>query len=83
MQTTDPRTQMRAFQRAREAMAARLRQIDDDLSAWDADELAGPGPQPSQLIATRPALSRPALKSLQQALLGVMGELQDTWERRN
>jgi hypothetical protein len=77
------RQAIRRFLLTRRATLARLRRVNEALSAWDEYEMARERPGLFPAPAEPPQLSRAALKSLQQTLMAALMEQEEAWERRN
>jgi hypothetical protein len=83
MPQPDARAEARAFLANRAATLVRLRRVNEALSAWDEYEAAAELPADIRPRASRPTLSRAALKEVQRVLVQAIAEQQAAWERRN
>lgn len=82
-QTTNPDPQLAAFLRRRRRAAARLREVNRQLSAWDEYECCQAMPADIRPVAVAPRTGQRELKARRALLLGVIDELEAGWERRN
>ena len=78
-----PQDAVRRFLLTRRATLARLRRVNEALSAWDEYEAARERPDLFPAPPEPPKLSRDALKSLQQTLVATVSEQEAIWGRRN
>ena len=83
MTNSDPRAQVREFRAHGRRTLARLQRVNEALGQWDEVEAAAAMPEDLRPQVEAPTLSRPALKELQAMLVGVIDELEESWERRN
>ena len=72
-----------AFRAPRRATLARLRRVNEALDQWAEYEAAQAMPAELRPDVAPPTLSRQALQELQAVLVGVVDELEESWERRN
>jgi hypothetical protein len=80
----EPYAQFRAFLTKRRATLARLRRVNEALSRGD--EIHAAAEMPEELRpppVPQPSVSWASLKELQGMLGEVLGELDESWERRS
>lgn len=71
------------FARRRRRTVAQLRTVSDALDRWEEWESCEAMPEDFRPVATKPRGDRAALKGRRALLLGVLGEIEEMWERRN